>query len=285
MPFCSASFCLSFTLICCFCQSACFIVIFAQNCDFIQLRFKITFFPIAVISTKSHFRESPFHFSTSRDASAARQIAAFPFIAPTAFHIARRTPQQICTCNCRNRWKFISFLMQLNGEFQTGAESGLPSPEDEEGGQRKPGRSFSAADPATLLLGDFWMAPWLDWLASARSRANGNGANGGGPGGAGGNGANSNGEDSMWGQFTACAPLQQRRGQSRDQRRLSNEYVSGKSLPLCHQDFSHGFLATSNTSLYHTHRRHILGTFLSILWGNKWNLAQNIRNLAFPIIK
>lgn len=126
--------------------------------------------------------------------------------------------------------------------ISSGAESaGFPSPDrEEELGLRKAGRSFSAADPATLLLGDFWMAPWIDWIGRARANRNGgNGAgNGGANGGEGGNGPNGggNGDDSMWGQFTACSPLQsqkkQRRGQD-NQRRLSNEYVSGKSLPLC----------------------------------------------------
>uniref|UniRef100_A0A1I8BVH6 KCNQ_channel domain-containing protein n=1 Tax=Meloidogyne hapla TaxID=6305 RepID=A0A1I8BVH6_MELHA len=97
---------------------------------------------------------------------------------------------------------------------------------------RKPCRSFSAADPATLLLGDFWMAPWLEWIA--RERAGGiNTGNGGNDNGNDGNGNNNNGgneDSSMWGQFTACAPLHQRRGQ--DRRRLSNEYVSDEDSPI-----------------------------------------------------
>ena len=111
---------------------------------------------------------------------------------------------------------------------------------DEEGGIRKPGRSFSAADPATLLLGDFWMAPWMDWLCrSAASAGNGGGGGqqGGGGGGPGSGGGSGNGDDSMWGQFTACAPLQQRRGQDNQRRMSGSEYVSGKSLPLCPTPF------------------------------------------------
>ncbi|KAL7079551.1 hypothetical protein ACQ4LE_001761, partial [Meloidogyne hapla] len=65
---------------------------------------------------------------------------------------------------------------------------------------RKPCRSFSAADPATLLLGDFWMAPWLEWIA--RERAGGiNTGNGGNDNGNDGNGNNNNGgneDSSMW---------------------------------------------------------------------------------------
>jgi len=74
------------------------------------------------------------------------------------------------------------------------------------------------------------MAPWLEWIA--RERAGGiNTGNGGNDnnGNDGNNNNNNNGgneDSSVWGQFTACAPLHQRRGQ--DRRRLSNEYVSGK---------------------------------------------------------
>uniref|UniRef100_A0A183C484 KCNQ_channel domain-containing protein n=1 Tax=Globodera pallida TaxID=36090 RepID=A0A183C484_GLOPA len=91
---------------------------------------------------------------------------------------------------------------------------------------RRANRSFSAADPATLLLGDFWTAPWLDWIARARAGNSGGGANGGSAEQSGGGGGGAQADESMWGQLSACSPLQQKR--SNQQRRLSNEYVSGK---------------------------------------------------------
>ncbi|KAF7632280.1 KCNQ_channel domain-containing protein [Meloidogyne graminicola] len=97
---------------------------------------------------------------------------------------------------------------------------------------RKACRSFSAADPATLLLGDFWMAPWLEWIARERAGGITGGTNDGGNYNGNNNNNNNGGNEdsSMWGQFTACAPLQQRRGQ--DRRRLSNEYVSDEDSPI-----------------------------------------------------
>lgn len=88
---------------------------------------------IALFNKKPHFLpsrslqynpifESPlFHFSTSRDASTAHQTAPFPFIATTAFHIARRASQQIGTCNCQNRrhrWNHIVVYCQLENPKQ-----------------------------------------------------------------------------------------------------------------------------------------------------------------------
>uniref|UniRef100_A0A914GTG8 Ion transport domain-containing protein n=1 Tax=Globodera rostochiensis TaxID=31243 RepID=A0A914GTG8_GLORO len=95
---------------------------------------------------------------------------------------------------------------------------------------RRANRSFSAADPATLLLGDFWTAPWLDWIARARAGNSGGGANGGSAEQSGGGGGGAQADESMWGHLSACSPLQQKR--SNQQRRLSNEYVSDEESPV-----------------------------------------------------
>uniref|UniRef100_A0A915LKX9 Potassium channel voltage dependent KCNQ C-terminal domain-containing protein n=1 Tax=Meloidogyne javanica TaxID=6303 RepID=A0A915LKX9_MELJA len=81
-------------------------------------------------------------------------------------------------------------------------EEKQPEASEKDINPRKPGRSFSAADPATLLLGDFWMAPWLEWIA--RERAGGiNTGNGGNDnnGNDGNNNNNNNGgneDSSVW---------------------------------------------------------------------------------------
>uniref|UniRef100_A0A914KM14 Potassium channel voltage dependent KCNQ C-terminal domain-containing protein n=1 Tax=Meloidogyne incognita TaxID=6306 RepID=A0A914KM14_MELIC len=77
------------------------------------------------------------------------------------------------------------------------------------------------------------MAPWLEWIARERAGGINTGNGGNDNNGNDGNNNNNNGgneDSSVWGQFTACAPLHQRRGQ--DRRRLSNEYVSDEDSPL-----------------------------------------------------
>uniref|UniRef100_A0A915M9Q1 Potassium channel voltage dependent KCNQ C-terminal domain-containing protein n=1 Tax=Meloidogyne javanica TaxID=6303 RepID=A0A915M9Q1_MELJA len=80
-------------------------------------------------------------------------------------------------------------------------EEKQPEASEKDINPRKPGRSFSAADPATLLLGDFWMAPWLEWIARERAGGINTGNGGNDNNGNDGNNNNNNGgneDSSVW---------------------------------------------------------------------------------------
>lgn len=95
-----------------------------------------------------------------------------------------------------------------------------------------------SADPASLLLGDYMMAPWVAWWERMRTEPQSpatrkSGICGGGSGNSSGNGGygvrEEEGPTTVWAQFTACAPG---RGSRASRHRRSNEYVSGKKLLL-----------------------------------------------------
>ncbi|KAL3123913.1 hypothetical protein niasHT_001743 [Heterodera trifolii] len=117
----------------------------------------------------------------------------------------------------------------IDDTFDESKDSLMSRTEEETAAEqrRKANRSLSAADPANLLLGNFWMAPWLDWIG--RARAGNGGANG--TEGRGGGSGEVPADDSMWGQLSACSPLQQKRS-NQQRRRLSAEYISDEEFPL-----------------------------------------------------
>ncbi|KAL3103291.1 hypothetical protein niasHS_002477 [Heterodera schachtii] len=117
----------------------------------------------------------------------------------------------------------------IGDTFDESKDSLMSRTEDETAAEqrRKANRSLSAADPANLLLGNFWMAPWLDWIG--RARAGNGGANG--TEGRGGGSGEVPADESMWGQLSACSPLQQKRS-NQQRRRLSAEYISDEEFPL-----------------------------------------------------
>ncbi|KAL3119329.1 hypothetical protein niasHT_001089 [Heterodera trifolii] len=117
----------------------------------------------------------------------------------------------------------------IDDTFDESKDSLMSRTEEETAAEqrRKANRSLSAADPANLLLGNFWMAPWLDWIG--RARAGNGGANG--TEGRGGSSGEVPADESMWGQLSACSPLQQKRS-NQQRRRLSAEYISDEEFPL-----------------------------------------------------